>query len=210
MFCILYVEGVEQYALAALGNQLVVGLLEVLRDGFAALLAPRRQRLAALVVHEYAPVAAQRGGVAVRHPRPAAHREGQVKILVTVVELFVPAAHGLECAARYEKAETGENVNVMHFGEPTVERRVLETHHVITDRPRRLEAAVLGRRDQLREPETVNREGVVVEKENPRRRALGREPVVAARKVEVRLGTLGGDGHAGIPRPQRISPRARA
>ena len=71
----------------------------------AVLLAPRRKRLAKLVMHEHAAVDAQRGRVAIAHPRIVADRDREIGVLVAIVKLFVPSTDRLERLALNEQAK---------------------------------------------------------------------------------------------------------
>lgn len=63
----------------------------------------------------------------------------------------------------------------MNFRQAVVPARALIPHDGVRRRPDCEEAAILSARHQPVEPVALDREGIVIEKENPRGRALARK-----------------------------------
>jgi hypothetical protein len=157
-----------------------MGLAEMRAHRFPAPFAPRNKALRHFVLHEHAPVARERRRVAVLLPRIAAKAQGQVRVLVAILETRVPSADVLECLAVDEDAETGQNVNVVYVGKPPVPVHHLKAHDGVGHRASGQKAAVPARIHEAQEPLAARRESVVIDEQDPRRVALLRQVVVAA------------------------------
>ena len=145
------------------------------------------------MVDKHAAVARQRRRVAVSHPCVVANGDGQVQVFGSVLKLFIPSPDRLESLALHEKAEPGQHANRMHVRQSAIVLDGLEPHYAVGHRATGQKPAPFARRHHPVKPFAQVREGVVVKKQNPRGRALAREQVVAARKVDVLLAPLDRD-----------------
>ena len=139
-------------------------------------------------------------------PCVVANRQGQVQVLVAVVEGFIPPTDRLECLALHQEAEPAQYAHVVNVRHAPVERHLLVAHHAVGRGTAGQEPTALAGRDHAVEPIAVHGEGVVIQEQNPRSAAFTCESVVPAGKIKVVGRPLDGASESEVSGTKAITP----